>query len=87
MTKVSQDLKPCPLCGEEAWAESESVTERMVHCSDCGCTAHISVWNTRKPDTDLLEALKAYISDCSNVECERCIAARRAITSAQGNGA
>lgn len=62
------ELKPCPFCGHKGELEVGQLGERFVRCSNDNCEAGlgggcwsntdagaIEAWNTRVPDTRLID--------------------------------
>lgn len=68
--KATEVLKECPFCGTtEEWFSQQNGFNR---CAECGCTCKVEYWNTRAPDTKLVEALNdAYhlIKGADRSEC------------------
>ena len=60
MTHQEVSLKPCPFCGGEAWTNAKppyADADDLAHCSECGATVHVTLWNERA-GPHLLDALE-----------------------------
>lgn len=63
-SKMSNKLKPCPFCGEEAYSKADRYYTWAVVCSNVRCPGHwiggiyviedeaIAAWNRRASDAD-----------------------------------
>ena len=70
---MSEELIPCPFCGESSRVEINMYTEQIV-CGQCGAVVYYKYWDTRPIEDDLrkriaeLEANRSLSTVHSDIE-------------------